>query len=186
MAAARKVVRHPQKLPLIRALVSLSILGTLWRTAIAAAVVLVTSLIVIAQAAYIGVTFTHGASPFTVLADGYLFHESLKGLLVFVLAFFIYDALYVGIVNRYQMRPGIDSCLLFGLEGIVLSGILMTVIVSTVGYSYSDWRAVMAFESFLGAVMLVALLAALLLPVLRAVIGVSWVMSRVQVRRKRA
>lgn len=172
------------KLPFRQAVTSLTLLGSLWRTAIAFTVALTTALIIIGQGVYVGMTFNGGAPLSAVLADGFLFYESLKGILVFVLAFFIYDALYVGIVQRYQMKEPVDRTLLLTFECLVLGLLLLTTVVQAAGFSYNDWRAVMMFQSFLSSVLTVTLFGALLLPAVRAVAGVSWVVSRVRVRKR--
>ena len=163
-----------------KALISLNVLGSLWRTAIAFAVILTVSVIVLVQGAYISATFNGGASLATVLSDSYIFNESLQGLLVFVLAFFIYDAVYCGIVRRYPMRENIDRAFLFLFEVVILGGLLVSTVIQAAG----DWRVVMAVYGAISSMMTIAMFGALLLPAARAVAGVSWVMARVRVRKR--
>lgn len=171
-------------LPFRQAVVTLNLLGSLWRTAIAAAVMLTITLISIGQMAYVGMTFNGGNAFFSIMADSYVFGESLKGLIMFVIAFFIYDAMYVAIANRYAMRQSVDKGLLLTVEGMMLAALLLTSVIQAAALSYGDWRMVIAVLGSISLAVPVTLLSAVVLVSVRAVLGVSWTVSRVQVKKR--
>lgn len=177
--ARKKVVRPEFK----AALTSLTLLGSLWRTAVAFAVMITLMVAGLARQVYAAMTYAGDASLTAAFGDGFVLSAAFIELVVFLAAFFVYDSVYVGTVRRYRMNETADTALLLSLEAAFFTVWLVISAISAVGYGLYDWRAVMAFQHTVSMAIPLLILGAVSAIALRALIGVSWVMARVKVRR---
>lgn len=170
-----KKPKVPKKLSFRQALMSFSILGVLWRTAIFAAFVLTMMVFSI-----IDMEMTRPSGVPSVFASEYVPAMYLQSLLMSVIAFFVYDGAYVAIVSRYKLRLRVDKALLLGIElgfiGISLLNYAMT-------YPRVDAYHAAGVYSLLNSMMVALVIAALVLPCIRAVIGASYAVAMVRTRR---
>lgn len=156
----KQSINNLQSFRISRALVSLTYLGTMWRTALffatLMAIVLVNALILLNRDAGMSVV-TEGLA------------VTLGWMLSFTTVFALYDGLYVYVTQRYQLEPIIDKLFLFGMELILPALLLFS---SALGAFVSiDTGMVMEGYSFIFWLLVFALL---LLPV-RIFLGVSYV-----------
>lgn len=175
----KKKVTSPKKLSFRQALMSLTVLGSLWRTAIFAACMLG---LILANVADLEMTKPAGAPG--VFADEYLPLTYLQWLLMSVIAFFVYDSVYVAISSRYHHRisPYVDRTALLGMEAVFVSVSLLQVALT---YPRLSWDQASSLAPYFNSAMLLIFIAALLLPCLRAIVGASYAVAMVRQGGKR-
>lgn len=140
-----------------RILVSLTLLGSLWRTALfLATLIAVAAVDMFSRAGVDGVDMTYAA-------------YTLMAVMVYTAAFVIYDGVYGYVVRRYGEMELADKIILFGMESILL----LTIIISSAFYTNMFVPTVIT-NDMLNLIVWLLIISALLLP-LRAFIGVSYV-----------
>lgn len=167
MAMKKKTITKtkPLNYRISRTIFSLSVLGTMWRTALFVAMLCAIVLLSVFS------LLKSGGSAF---APGSLL-SALYGIVIYSIAFVIYDTVYVYIVRRYGEIDVADKVILFGIEFIVASVLLL----SAAFGNFVNVNSNVLNETY-SLVFWTLLLATLLLP-LRAFIGVSYVvMTRKQ------
>lgn len=111
---------------------------------------------------------------------GYLSYNNMSGVMMvvisFVIAFALYDAIYVYVTRRYGEMDLADKLILFGLELTLASSLLLSAAFNN--YVYVVPSINNEAYSFMFWVMITA---TLILP-LRAFIGVSYVVSTRKIR----
>ncbi len=151
-----------------RSVVSLTALGTLWRTAMFTALALSLTVIGFAQ------SFAE-YDKFGLLAfgDTYTFNQALLTVVLTGVFFAMYDAIYVFLARRYWISRTMDRVLLVGLEATVALWILMEAAVSFSEPSLAASPGPVFYSSF-GVVLFFIVT---LLPPVRAFAGVSYVVA---------
>ncbi len=109
-----------------QAITSLSLLGTLWRTAIAIALFLSLYLIgELINLANLQKLTGDSSLVISTFGDSYVLQTTLLALLGFSVAVFLIDLFYVVLTKRYPLNDKYDKAILFGLELFFVSVMLL-------------------------------------------------------------
>ncbi|PLS81943.1 hypothetical protein CYG49_01085 [Candidatus Saccharibacteria bacterium] len=170
----KKLTKKPTTSGLAESTLALSLLGTMWRTAFFAALMIVLSIAGLAKlhADWARDDAIRQIATSSPLTQTYPYVNSLSAILMTVAAFALFDAVYVLITKRYPIRPVIDKIVLLSVElffaGVTLLVFALTLAVDVSQQTYNDLdTAVFAFLVIAG-----------LLPLVRAFIGVSYVVNK--------
>jgi hypothetical protein len=181
MATTKKTKRTKkakvQSFRVSRALVSLTYLGTMWRTAIVAALFITIAGFSLAQSqiSFMELELAKQYNLPSPLADSYFYKEALIGILVTAGAFAVYDSLLVAVVRKYQLKDTIDKIVLLGSESIFIAIVLLSSASSIFLVAHDPVQSdlIGGLNVFMGILLPVVLLFAVLFVPVRFFIGVT-------------